>query len=190
MSVGGCLALSAIIGFVIRASLHGGGPALLMMGVLLGLCALFLLGEIVTALQVVQAREAAAEALARLPSGYRVSGRIRVRGAGRRPAVADHVVVCPDGRTFAVMVDGSTRPPRPGDPAEGLARLLGGARRVAESIQEAAAARVLPEELGLRPGSRVRPCIVVARRPVATAWHDGVLAVSAPEAAGVLARER
>jgi hypothetical protein len=186
-AVAGCGALAVLVGFVIRAGAHGGGPVVAMTGGAGALLGLFIVAEVVSVLQTVQAREAAAAALAALPAGFSVSGRVRVRGAGRRPAVADHVIRCPDGRVLAVVVDGSTRPPRPGDPREGLGRLVEAARQAAEAVQRAAAAGVLPPELRVRPGARVQPAILVARRPLAPGRREGVLAFAAADALRVLA---
>jgi hypothetical protein len=176
------------VGFVIRAGGHGGGPLVAMTGGAGAALGLFIVAEIVAVLQVVQAREAAMAALAALPAGYAVSGRIRIRGAGRRPAVADHVVVCPDGRAFAVVVDGSTRPPRADDPRAGLGRLLPAAREAAEAVQKAAAAGVLPPGLRLRRGTVVQPAVLVARRPFGTGRREGVLAFAAADADAALGR--
>jgi len=188
VGLGGLCLLALLLGAAIRAGTHGGGVEALMIG-LAGLAAVLLLaGELLVVLQATQAHEAAAAALAQLPSGHRVSGRIRVRGAGR-PVVVDHVVVRPDGRAWAVLVDGSTNPPRPGDGSDGLARLLPTARRGAEVLARAAAAGVLPKELGLRRRTAIRPCILTVRRPLRTGERDGVLGVAAGDAATVLCAE-
>ncbi len=185
VSAGALCLLALLVGMIFRTSTHGGGTAMLMAAVATAAAALFLAGEIVTVLQVVQAREATRTALASLPPGHRVSGRIRVRGAGR-PVVVDHLVVRPDGIAFAVTIDGSTNPPRPGDTTDGLSRLLAQARRAAEVVQRAADAGVLPPELGLRSRIRVQPCILAARRPLRTGPREGVLACAAADAAHAL----
>lgn len=182
----GLLAVS--VGMLLRAGRHGGGGALLMAALAVAGAVLFLTGETVAVLQAVQAREAAREALAALPPGHRVSGRLRVRGAGR-PVVVDHLVVRPDGTVFAVTVDGSTNPPRPGDPLEGLGRILPAARRAAEIVQRAADAGVLPAELQLPRPAVVRPCILAARRPLALAHRQGVVTCSAADAVAALAAD-
>ncbi len=180
-AVGLLAALALIVGMVLRASRQGGGGEALMLGVV-ALCAgLLLTGEIIAVLQSVQAREAARTALGALPPAYRVSGRIRVRGR-RRSAVVDHLVLAPDGRAWAVTVDGSTRPPRPGDPLDGLAPLLEAARKGAEFVREAAVAGVLPEELQPSATARVTPCILVARRPIEAGVRQGVLAFAGADA--------
>lgn len=181
LAVAGCCLLAVLVGFILRAAAHGGGASVLMLGAAGAFAVLLLIAEVVAALQAVQAREASAAALAGLPAGFVVSGRVRIRGHGR-PVVADHVVVAPDGRAWAVTVDGATRSPRPGDAADGLRTLLPAAKRAAEAVQRAAAARVLPPQMGLAPGTAVRPCILVARRPFATTAHEGVLAFPAAEA--------
>jgi|GEM_PF-5552647 len=183
-----CL-LALLVGMIVRAGTHAGGASLLMAGLVAAAAILFLAGEIVTVLQAVQAREAARAALAALPPGHRVSGRVRVRGAGR-PVVVDHLVVRPDGAVFAVTIDGSTNPPRVGDPAEGLGRLLPAARHAAEVVQRAARAGVLPAELGLPVKAGVRPCILAARRPLSTGERDGVLTFSANDVVAALAAGR
>ena len=177
--------LALLVGFLLRAGLNGAGVETFLLAVLVALAAVLLIGEIVAALQVVQAREAARTALSALPVGYRISGRVRIRG-GRRPAVADHVVVAPDGRAWAVTVDGSTRSPRPDDPTDGLGPLLSLARHAAATVQQAARACVLPPELGLPRGARVDPCILVARRPLRTGRREGVLAFAGADAAPAL----
>lgn len=178
--------LALLVGMVVRAGTHAGGGDVLMVGLAAAGAVLFLAGEIVTVLQSVQAREAARSALAALPPDHRVSGRIRVRGAGR-PVVVDHLVVRPDGAVFAVTVDGSTNPPRSGDRLDGLGRLLPAARRSAEVLQRAARAGVLPPRLGLPPRCSVHPCILAARRPLGTGQREGVLAFAAADAASALA---
>ncbi len=149
---------------------------------------LLLAVELLTVLQGVQGREAAAEALRALPAGVRVSGRVRVRGRGR-PVVADHVVVGPSGDGWAVMVDGSTRPARMNDPFDGLRPLLGDAKRTASAVQEAARLGLL-DQTGLCVGASVRPAILVARRPLVAGERDGVLAFAAADAANALAGVR
>lgn len=180
--------LAVLVGAVLRAGTRGAGPEVLMLGAVGAAAALLLVGEVVVVLQAVQAREAADAALTALPAGHRVAGRIRIRGSGR-PVLIDHVVVSPRGDVWAVTVDGSANPPRPGDPTDGLAALLPTARRAADALARAAQAGVLPPELGLGPRPRVRPCILAARRPLQRGPRQGVLAFSAAEAAEALGGE-
>lgn len=180
--------LALLAGMAMRAAGRGGGPEAWMVGVVAVCAGLLLTGEIVGVLAGIQAREAAKRALGALPPAYRISGRIRVRGH-RRAAVIDHLVVGPDGRAWAVTVDGSTRPPRPGDPTDGLRPLLAVARRAAEFAREAARAGVLPEELRVPAGTQVMPCILVARRPMDMGMREGVLAFGATDAASAFGAE-
>jgi hypothetical protein len=170
---------SLCAGIVLRAGVRGGGgAAVLLVGAFGVLAVLYLAAEVMVVLQEVQAREAARTALATLPPPCRVSGRVRVRGAGGRPVLVDHVVAVPGGSVYAVVVDGSTRPPRPGDSTDGLGPLVPRARRAAAAIAAAAAAGVLPERLGVGAGACIRPCILVVRRPLAPGERAGVLAVA------------
>jgi len=172
------MGVSLVAGLFLRVGLRDrGGPGLVAVGVVALAAALFLAGEVLVVLQDVQAREAAAEALGALPPGFRVTGRVRIAGAGPRPVVVDSVVVTPDGRAYAVVVDGSTRPPAPHDPYDGVGPLLPRARAAAEALAAAARARVLPARVGLGPTAEVLPCVLVVRRPFRGGPRDGVLAV-------------
>ena len=172
--------LSALVaGGLVRAGARdGGGAGIIVMGAT-ALCAvLFLCMEVVAVLQGVQAREAVSATFRNLPDGFRCSGRVRVTGWGRRPVLVDQVVVTPEGEAYAVVVDGSTRPPAAGDPLDGVGALIPAARRAAEAVAAAAAARVLGG-VPLPPGVRVDPCIVVARRPITPGRRAGVFTVAA-----------
>ena len=186
------LAGLAFLAFLAGSSLRLRGPAAgeaVMIGALAVGASLLLAVELLAVLQGVQGREAAAAALRALPTDVRVSGRIRVRGRGR-PVVADHVVVGPSGDGWAVVVDGSTRPARVGDPLDGLRPLLSDAKRAAAAVQEAGRLGLLPAETGLGATSSVRPAILVARRPLVAGERDGVLAFAAVDAANALAGVR
>ncbi len=183
------LAGLALLAFLAGGSLRLRGPAAaeaVMIGATALGASLLLAVELLSVLQGVQGREAAAAALRVLPHDLRVTGRVRIRGRGR-PAVADHIVVGPTGDGWAVLVDGSTRPPRSGDPLDGLRPLLAAARRVAAAVQEAGRLGLLPPETGLGATSSVRPAILVARRPLAAGERDGVMAFAAGDAANALA---
>lgn len=162
-----------------------GGASLIMIGLLALLAVLYLAGELMVVLQEVQAREAGRLALAALPAGYTVSGRVRVSGHGR-PVCIDHVVVTPGGDAFAVVVDGSTRPPAPRDPLDGVGPLLPKARAAAVALMTAARAGVLPDRLLVHSRTPVRPCILVVRRPMSPGERAGVLTLSGSDAATVL----
>lgn len=179
------LALALLVGLLLRAAAHGGGSELWMIAFLAAAAVLLLVAEVVTVLQAVQAREAARAALVGLPPGHRVSGRIRIRGTGR-PVVIDAVVVRPDGAVFTVLVDGSANPPAPQDPTDGLRKLLPQARNCAVMVERAAAAGVLPAELGLHGHVRAIPCVLAARRPLRAGAREGVLAFAAAEAVQAL----
>lgn len=179
------LALALLVGLLLRAAAHGGGNGMWMIAFLAAGAVLLLVAEVVTVLQAVQARDAARAALAGLPPGHRVSGRIRIRGA-RRPVVIDAVVVRPDGAVFTVLLDGSANPPSPQDTTEGLRKLLPQARDCAVMVERAAAAGVLPAELGLRGHIRAVPCVLAARRPLRAGTREGVLAFAAADTVQVL----
>ncbi len=180
--------VSLLVGIVLRAGVRGGGgPTAVMIGVFGLLAVVYLAGEVMVILQDVQAREAGGAALAGLPDGFRISGRVRVSGLRGRPVCIDHVVVGPGDRAFAVVLDGSTRPPSRRDPLDGLGPLLGRARAAADALSAAARARVLPDRLGLDVETTVRPCILVVRRPLVPGERSGVLALAAGDAVRVLA---
>ena len=179
--------VSLLAGIVLRVGVRGGGPTAVIIGVFGLLAVVYLAGEVMVILQDVQAREAGEAALAGLPDGFRVSGRVRVSGLRGRPVCIDHVVVGPGDRAFAVVLDGSTRPPSRDDPLDGLGPLLGRARAAAAALSAAARARVLPDRLGIGVETTVRPCILVVRRPLGSGERRGVLAVSAGDAVRLLA---
>ncbi len=182
------LALAWLGGMLLRGGHSGLGPEGSMFGVITLLLAAGMATELLVTLQQVQAREIAVAAINGLPKRFRRLGRMRIQDGWRR-VVIDQVVKGPKGRVFAIMVDGSTLPAVRGDRLDGLGRLIGPAKRAAQTLSKAAKAGALPRDLGMPQDAVVCPCILVVRRPLVTGERDGVLSFTAAEMPAALGAE-